>query len=129
MRNGASGSYQPLNPPTEGSGEPLFSATHSCAAPAVPAAHQVRDLALDLGSGGPVVGDPVRIALSGPSSSELPFIGADGDGASVGRGGALLAQRAVCAVGPEADGAGPVAVAPDRGGVPGGTARPCRHAG
>src|SRR5450631_113158 len=89
------------------------------AAPAVAAAHQVPDLAFHFGSGGPVVRDPVRVALTCPGRGELLFVEPDADAAPGGCFGALLAQRAVRARVAETGGAGAGAVAPDRRGVPG----------
>jgi hypothetical protein len=58
-------------------------------APAVASAGQVADLAFDLGSGGAIVGFPVRVVLPGSGAGELVFVGADVDGASALGVGAL----------------------------------------
>jgi hypothetical protein len=63
--------------------------------------HQVADLAFDLGPGSAVVGLPGGIGLGGAGTGELGLIGADRDGASGGRGGALRNERAAGAGGPE----------------------------
>ena len=72
-------------------GGDLRRAAHSGAAAAVPAAHQVSDLAFHLGAGGSVVSLPVRVALAGPGPGELFFVGADIDGAASLGPGALPA--------------------------------------
>src|ERR1700690_2206020 len=46
-------------------------------AAAVAAAHQVGELAFDLGPGGPVAGFPVRVALTGPGQLLLTGAGVD----------------------------------------------------
>jgi len=48
---------------------------------AVPAAHQVADLAFDLGSGGGVVGLPAGVGLAGAGASQRFLVGADADAA------------------------------------------------
>jgi len=82
--------------------------------------HQVTDLAFDLGSGGPVVGDPGRVGLVGVGQGVLVW--ADADGATGRGGGALLAQRAPGAGRPEVGGATTVCGRADRRGEPAGTA-------
>ena len=47
----------------------------SRAAPAVAAAHEVRDFALDLGSRGGIVGLPVRVGLAGAGAGGLLLVG------------------------------------------------------
>jgi len=54
-------------------------------------------LALDCGSGGAIVGVPVRVVLPGSGAGELFFVGADVDGASTLGVGALRGQRSGCA--------------------------------
>src|SRR5665811_1853003 len=60
----------------------------------VPAAHQVPEFALDLWSGGPVLGPPGRILLGGTGPGQLGFVAADADGAPGLRGRAPGGQRA-----------------------------------
>ena len=78
---------------------------------AVFAAHQVPELAFDLGSGGPVVGDPGRVGLPGPGVGQCLLVRADADRAPGLGGGALRAQRAPGAGLPEVGDAATVAVA------------------
>jgi hypothetical protein len=59
------------------------------AAAAVAAAHQVADLAFDLGPGGPVVRLPGRVSLGLPGGGQAGLVRADGDRAAVLGGGAL----------------------------------------
>ena len=64
------------------------------AAATVAAAQQVRELALDLGSGGPVVGQPGGGTLADPGGGQLGLAGMDGDDPATDAAGAGLAQRA-----------------------------------
>ncbi len=56
---------------------------------AVSAAHQVRDLAFHLGSGGAVVREPLRCGLALPGLSEAALVAPDPDAATARRFGAL----------------------------------------
>ena len=62
--------------------------------PAVSPSHQVGELALDLGPGGPVVGQPLGIAAGRSASREERLMGADRDRATASRGRAPTRQRA-----------------------------------
>jgi hypothetical protein len=77
------------------------------------------DLAFHLRSGGPVVGDPVRVLLPGSRGGELFLVDADADAAPGGGRGALLTQRAPRARRAEAGGTATVGTATDRRGAPG----------
>jgi len=55
------------------------------------------DLAFDRGSGGAIVGVPVRVVLPGSGVGELFFVGSDVDGASALGVGALRGQTSGCA--------------------------------
>ena len=92
------------------------SAADTGSASAVAATHQVAELAFDLGSGGPVVGLPVGIALAGAGLGERSFVPIDADRAPSGGVGALGAQRTVRAVLGEVGDAAAVGAAPDRHG-------------
>ena len=63
-------------------GVDLGGAAHAGSAPTVATSHQVSEFALDLGAGGPVVGDPPRILLLATGVGEAAFVAADADGAS-----------------------------------------------
>ena len=67
---------------------------HAGAPAAVAAAQQVGELALDLGPGGPVVGQPGGIALAGTGGGQVGLVGMDGDDPAADAAGAGLAQRA-----------------------------------
>ena len=86
---------------------------------AVSAAHQVSDLAFHLGSGGAVVGEPLRCGLPLPGLSEAALVPPDPDAAPTGGFGALGPQRAAGAGRPELRDPGPVFAAADRRGLPG----------
>ena len=58
------------------------------------AAHQVADLAFDLGPGCPVVSFPGRVGLGLPGGGQPGLVRADGDRAAFCGGGALGCQRA-----------------------------------
>jgi hypothetical protein len=60
----------------------------------VTAAHQVADLALDLGPGGPVVSPPGRVCLADAGGGQPGLVRADGDRAAFFGGGALGGQWA-----------------------------------
>src|ERR1019366_1889218 len=75
-------------------GGDLDQPTDAGAAAAVAAAHQVADLAFDLGPGGPVAGLPRRVLLAGAGGGEAGLVRADGDRAAFSGGGALGCQRA-----------------------------------
>src|SRR5271169_2524303 len=64
------------------------------AAAAVAAAHEVADLALDLGPGGPVVSLPGRVCLADAGGGQAGLVRADGDRAAFFGGGAPGRQRA-----------------------------------
>lgn len=66
------------------------------------AAHQVPDLALDLGACAGVAGLPVRVCLAGAGGPQLGFVVAEVDAASLPTGGALSCQRTSGAQGTEA---------------------------
>ena len=63
-------------------GVDLVGAADAGAASAVSAAHQVADLAFDLGAGGAVVGVPGGVGLAGAGVGEGLLVRADGDRAS-----------------------------------------------
>ena len=69
-------------------------AADSGAAPAVAAAHQVGELAFDLGAGGAVVAHPGRVGLAGAGVGQGLLVRANRYRAPTGGGGALRAQRA-----------------------------------
>ena len=54
----------------------LGSSSHSCSSPAVASSHQVSELALDLGSGGPVVGEPLGVLRLGAGFGQEGFVAA-----------------------------------------------------
>jgi hypothetical protein len=60
----------------------------------VAVAHEVTELAFDLGSGGPIVVAPGGVGLAGPGPGERSLVGADPDRAPTRGGGALRAQLA-----------------------------------
>ena len=69
--------------------------SHSCSSPAVASSHQVSELAFDLGSGGPVVGDPLGVLRLGAGFGQDRLMAADVDSAAGVCGGAVGSQRAV----------------------------------
>jgi hypothetical protein len=71
------------------------SAADAGSASAVSSPHHVAELAFDLWAGGPVIGLPVGVGLTGAGPGERSRVGRDADGASTGGVGALAAQRAV----------------------------------
>jgi len=73
----------------------LGSSSHSCSSPAVASSHQVSELAFDLGSGGPVVGDPLGVLRLGAGFGQDRLMAADVDSAAGVCGGAVGSQRAV----------------------------------
>ena len=84
------------------------------------AAHEVTELAFDLGSGGPVVGAPGGVGLPGPGSGERGLVDADPDRAPARGGGALGAQLAGGARVSEAGEPASVTASADGDGDPGG---------
>ena len=58
-------------------GVDLGRAAHPGSSSAVAASHQVAELAFDLGAGGPVVGDPVRVLLAGAGVGQALLVAAD----------------------------------------------------
>src|SRR4030095_4310266 len=68
-------------------------ATHAGAAAAVGSSGEEGQLALDLGSGGPVVGQPGGVALAGTGDGQVGLLGVDGDHPTTRAGGAGLAER------------------------------------
>src|SRR5512132_91849 len=88
-------------------------ATHAGTAAAVATTQQVGQLALHLGAGGPVVGQPVRGALAGAGDQQLGLLRVDADRAASRAAGAGVMERA--------DAAG--AAEPSTPAVPGGDDR------
>src|SRR5690606_17710516 len=99
-------------------GVDLGVAAHPGAASTVAAEHEMGEFAFDLGSGRPVVIPPPWTLLAGAGLGQVFLVTADADGAALGVGGALGAQRAVGAGVAELGDpvAGPVAA--DRDGDP-----------
>src|SRR6266704_2721065 len=91
---------------------------HAGSASAVAVSHQVGELSFDLGAGGPVVGDPLRMLLLGAGAREAVFVAADADGAPGVGFGAPRAQRAIGAGLAEGGGAVAATVAVDGRGAP-----------
>src|SRR5205823_5043383 len=89
-------------------------------AAAVTPAHEVAELAFNLGSVGPVVGLPVRIGLALTGACEGGFELADADGAAPGGVSALVAQWTAGAVLGEVGDATAVSAAADGHAHPGG---------
>ncbi|HSI93327.1 MAG TPA: hypothetical protein VK925_07475 [Jiangellaceae bacterium] len=83
------------------------------------AAHEVADLAFDLGAGRAVVGLPVGVALPAAGVGQVPLVAADRDGAPAGGVGALRPQPTVAAGGAERGLAVAAAVTADPDGDPG----------
>src|SRR3990172_936710 len=87
-------------------------------APSVFAAHEVPEFAFDLGSGGPVVGDPFGVGLLVAGVGEALLVAADPNAPTAFGVGAFGSERAVVAVVGEVG--GPAALgAPAGGGGPG----------
>jgi hypothetical protein len=76
-------------------GVDLGGASYSGSSTSVPSAHEVSEFAFDLGTGAPIVGEPVRIGLLLAGLGQGLFVGVDSDGASPGRFGALGARGQV----------------------------------
>jgi hypothetical protein len=72
----------------------LVVAAYAGAAAAVFSAHQVADLAFDLGTGLCVIGAPGRVGLPGAGGGELPLVLAEMDRASRAAAGAPVRERA-----------------------------------
>ena len=92
----------------------------------VSAAHQVPDLALHLGSGGPVLGPPGRVGLGGAGPDQLGLAATDREPPPGRRGGALGGQRATPAGGRERRGTAAGLDGPDRRGEAGGAGHGAR---
>ena len=71
-----------------------YQPAHAGAPTAVAAAEQVGQLALDLGPGGAIVGQPGGVTLAGAGGGQVGLLGVDGDHPTTHAGGAGLAQRA-----------------------------------
>jgi len=94
-------------------GADALPSAHTSSAGAVAAAHQVSDLAFNLGAGGAVVGFPCRIGLLVAGGGQAGFVVSDGDAAAGFRGGAPGGQRAGGAGGAEVGPAGVPGVSGD----------------
>jgi hypothetical protein len=97
-------------------GVDLAPAAYPCLSSAVSAAHQVAKLAFDLGTGGPIVGDPVGVLLLAAGVGETLLVATDTDRAPVAGVGAPGPQRTGRAGVGEAGDPVAVAVAADRHG-------------
>jgi hypothetical protein len=76
-------------------GVDLASAAESGSSSAVLASHQMAELALDFGAGGPVVVGPVESLLLTAGIGEALLVATNADGASISGVGALGSQRTV----------------------------------